>query len=94
MNEQFESYEWNAYLINASSEALEMALIVSRGFDKKKETVKLVMGEKLNDNYKLIRKLGRQKTKLEKIIGKLVFYLLILYVMTKICNIQVDVVYD
>ena len=38
LNEQFESYEWNAYLINASSEALEMALIVSKGFDKKKET--------------------------------------------------------
>ena len=41
-------------------------------FDKKKETVKLAMGEKLNDNYKLIRKLGRQKTKLEKTIGKAV----------------------
>lgn len=37
-NEQFEAYEWNAYLINVSTEALEMALIVSRGYLKKKET--------------------------------------------------------
>jgi len=37
-NEQFEAYEWNVYLINASTEALEMALIVSRGYLKKKET--------------------------------------------------------
>ncbi|MCB7482015.1 hypothetical protein [Christiangramia sediminis] len=37
-NEQFETYEWNAYLINNTNKALEMVLIVSRGFDKKRET--------------------------------------------------------
>lgn len=37
-NEQFEAYEWNAYLVNNTEKALEMVLIVSRGFDKKRET--------------------------------------------------------
>lgn len=37
-NEEFETYEWNVYLINDTNEALEMVLIVSKGFDKKKET--------------------------------------------------------
>lgn len=37
-NEQFETYEWNIYLINATNSPLEMVLIVSKGFDKKKET--------------------------------------------------------
>ncbi|WP_300433815.1 hypothetical protein [Christiangramia sp.] len=37
-NEEFEAYEWNAYLINNTREALEMVLIVSKGFDEKRET--------------------------------------------------------
>ncbi len=37
-NEEFEAYEWNVYLINNTNEALEMVLIVSKGFDKKRET--------------------------------------------------------
>ncbi len=37
-NEEFETYEWNVYLINNSGEALEMVLIVSKGYDKKVET--------------------------------------------------------
>ncbi|MDR5591238.1 hypothetical protein [Christiangramia sp. SM2212] len=37
-NEEFEAYEWNVYLINDTNEALEMVLIVSKGFDKKRET--------------------------------------------------------
>ncbi len=37
-NEEFQADEWNAYLINNSSEDLEMVLIVSKGFDKKRET--------------------------------------------------------
>lgn len=37
-NEQFEAYEWNAYLINNTNKALEMVLIVSRGYDKKRKT--------------------------------------------------------
>ncbi len=37
-NEEFESYEWNVYLINNSNEPIEMVLIVSKGFDKKRET--------------------------------------------------------
>ncbi|MGA8853536.1 MAG: hypothetical protein WB492_05090, partial [Christiangramia sp.] len=37
-NEEFEAYEWNVYLINNTNAALEMVLIVSKGFDKKRET--------------------------------------------------------
>jgi hypothetical protein len=37
-NEQFEAYEWNVYLVNDTSLPLEMVLIVSKGFDKKRET--------------------------------------------------------
>lgn len=37
-NEAFKVEEWNAYLINDKEEAIEMALIVSKGFDGNKET--------------------------------------------------------
>ena len=37
-NEEFESYEWNVYIINNTNEPIEMVLIVSKGFDKKRET--------------------------------------------------------
>ncbi|MGW1454219.1 hypothetical protein ACWBC2_04425 [Salegentibacter agarivorans] len=37
-NEAFKVEEWNAYLINDKDEAIEMALIVSMGFDENKET--------------------------------------------------------
>ncbi|WP_339647824.1 hypothetical protein [uncultured Salegentibacter sp.] len=37
-NEAFKVEEWNAYLINDKEEAIEMALIVSKGFDENKET--------------------------------------------------------
>lgn len=37
-NEEFEAYEWNVYLINDTNVPLEMVLIVSKGFDKKRET--------------------------------------------------------
>lgn len=37
-NEEFQSDEWNVYLINNSEIELEMVLIVSRGYDKKRET--------------------------------------------------------
>ncbi|MFV8225452.1 hypothetical protein [Christiangramia aquimixticola] len=37
-NEEFEAYEWNVYLINNTASALEIVLIVSKGFDKKRET--------------------------------------------------------
>ncbi len=37
-NEEFEAYEWNVYLINDTGVPLEMVLIVSKGFDKKRET--------------------------------------------------------
>ena len=37
-NESFKVEEWNAYLINDRNEAIEMALIVSKGYDNKKET--------------------------------------------------------
>jgi len=37
-NEDFEVYEWNVYLINNTNTTLEMVLIVSKGFDKKRET--------------------------------------------------------
>ena len=37
-NEEFESYEWNVYIINNTNEPIEMVLIVSKGFDRKRET--------------------------------------------------------
>lgn len=37
-NEEFQSDEWNVYLINDSSQDLEMVLIVAKGHDKKRET--------------------------------------------------------
>lgn len=37
-NEDFKTEEWTAYLINGKDIDLEMALIVSKGFDGKKET--------------------------------------------------------
>lgn len=37
-NPEFRSRDWNAYIINSKPVPLEMVLIVSRGFDKKKST--------------------------------------------------------
>jgi glucan biosynthesis protein len=37
-NEAFKVDEWNAYLINDKDEAIEMALIVSKGYDENRET--------------------------------------------------------
>lgn len=37
-NEAFKVDEWNAYLINDKNEAIEMALIVSKGYGNEKET--------------------------------------------------------
>lgn len=37
-NEDFRTHEWNVYLINTREEALEMVLIVSRGYWEARET--------------------------------------------------------
>lgn len=37
-NEEFQSPEWNAYLINDRETSIEMVLIVVRGFDEEKST--------------------------------------------------------
>lgn len=37
-NEAFKVDEWTAYLINNKDEAIEMALIVSKGYDENRET--------------------------------------------------------
>ncbi|MBK5192407.1 MAG: hypothetical protein JJE07_04210 [Flavobacteriaceae bacterium] len=37
-NEEFQSMEWNAYLINDSEKSIEMVLIVTNGFDKEEST--------------------------------------------------------
>jgi len=37
-NHEFHSMEWNAYLINDSETAIEMVLIVTKGFDKVEST--------------------------------------------------------
>lgn len=37
-NEEFQSLDWNAYIINDKNEAVEMVLIVSKGYDNKKAT--------------------------------------------------------
>ena len=37
-NDDFLSKDWNAYVINNSSRAIDMVLIVSKGFDNEKKT--------------------------------------------------------
>lgn len=37
-NEEFQSMEWNAYLINDRATSIEMVLIVTKGFDKEEST--------------------------------------------------------
>lgn len=37
-NEEFKSLDWNAYIINDKNEAVEMVLIVSKGYNNKKAT--------------------------------------------------------
>jgi hypothetical protein len=37
-NEEFQSMEWNAYLINDRDTSIEMVLIVAQGFDKEEST--------------------------------------------------------
>ena len=37
-NEEFQSMEWNAYLINDRETSIEMVLIVTQGFDKEEST--------------------------------------------------------
>lgn len=37
-NDTFKCYDWNAYLINEQENALEMVMIVSKGFDEEKLT--------------------------------------------------------
>lgn len=37
-NDDFLSKDWNAYVINNSNRAIDMVLIVSKGFDKDKKT--------------------------------------------------------
>lgn len=37
-NEEFQSLDWNAYIINDKNEGVEMVLIVSKGYDNKKAT--------------------------------------------------------
>lgn len=44
-NELFKCYDWNAYLINQQDNALEMVLIVSKGYEGEKSTA--VMRRKL-----------------------------------------------
>ena len=37
-NDEFLSKDWNAYLINNRTDAIEMAIVVSKGFDGEKKT--------------------------------------------------------
>jgi hypothetical protein len=37
-NEEFQSMEWNAYLINDRDTSIEMVLIVTKGFDNEQNT--------------------------------------------------------
>ena len=37
-NEEFQSMDWNAYLINDRDTSIEMVLIVAQGFDKEEST--------------------------------------------------------
>ena len=40
-NDDFRTYDWNAYLINKKEKTIEMVLIVTYGFDAKNQTAKL-----------------------------------------------------
>jgi len=37
-NDEFLSKDWNAYLINGRKDAIEMTIVVSKGFDEDKKT--------------------------------------------------------
>lgn len=37
-NEEFQSMEWNSYIINNGKTSIEMILIVTKGFDKEEST--------------------------------------------------------
>ncbi|HIP49808.1 MAG TPA: hypothetical protein EYG92_12695 [Lutibacter sp.] len=40
-NDDFRTYDWNAYLINKKEKTIEMVLIITYGFDTKNLTAKL-----------------------------------------------------
>jgi len=40
-NEAFKSDDWNVYLVNERDTDVEMALIISKGFDDKRETAQM-----------------------------------------------------
>ncbi len=40
-NEAFKSDDWNVYLVNERGADVEMALIISKGFDEKRETAQM-----------------------------------------------------
>jgi hypothetical protein len=43
-NKEFESYDWNAYLINNGKSPIEMVFVVSKGYNAQKETSKMRHG--------------------------------------------------
>jgi len=40
-NETFKSDDWNVYLVNERNDDVELALIISKGFDDKRETAQM-----------------------------------------------------
>jgi len=40
-NDDFKSYDWNAYLINKQSKTLEMVLILTHGYDETQQTAQM-----------------------------------------------------
>jgi len=40
-NQAFKSDDWNVYLVNERNEDVEMALIISKGYDEKRETAQM-----------------------------------------------------
>jgi len=40
-NQAFKSDDWNVYLVNERKEDVEMALIISKGYDEKRETAQM-----------------------------------------------------
>ena len=50
-NKDFNTYDWNAYIINDGSVGLETVLIVTQGYNEQKMTAPLRHSLKLNNLY-------------------------------------------
>ena len=61
-NEEFSSNDWNAYVLNDRNTAIEMAIVVSKGFkgDKKTSTMRHSVGTITEKSFKKNRSSTRR----------------------------------